>query len=105
MLRNELGLQFAGCLCWKGGKWTVEPKLSWVREVRIKGQQYTAAFADANVSFKVSGYFPDRSLISPGVALTGLMWEEKLALSLYYNGEFTHGYSDHNYGGQIRFGF
>jgi uncharacterized protein with beta-barrel porin domain len=105
MLRNELGLQFAGCLCFDSSRWTISPKFSWVREVRIKGEGYTSEFAGTDVLFQSTGYFPDRSLFSPGVLVSGLMWEDRLALDLYYNGEFKHKYSDHNYGGQIRFGF
>ncbi len=105
MLRNELGIQFAGCLCFNTNRWTVSPKISWVREVRIKGENFTSKFVNTNVPFQSTGYFANRNLLSPGVLVTGLMWEDRLALDLYYNGEFTHGYSDHNYGGQIRFGF
>jgi uncharacterized protein with beta-barrel porin domain len=105
MLRNELGLQLAGCVCFNNSRWTIAPKISWVREVRIQGEGYTVAFAGTDVSFQIQGYFPDRSLISPGVMVTGLIWEDRLAFDLYYNGEFGHKYTDHNYGGQIRFGF
>ena len=105
MLRNELGLQFAGCLCFSTSKWTISPKISWVREVRIKGATYKSEFVNTDVPFVVTGYFPDRSLVSPGVMVSGLMLKDLLALDLYYNGEFGNKYSDHNYGGQIRFGF
>lgn len=105
MARNELGVQFAGCLCFEGSRWTISPKVSWVREVRIRGEGYTSEFAGTDVAFQSTGFFPDRSLVSPGVMVSGLMWQDRLAVDLYYNGEFMHKYSDHNYGGQIRFGF
>lgn len=105
MLRNELGLQLASCFCLENSRWTLSPKISWVREVRVEGSSYTAEFAGTDVPFSVTGYFPNRSLISPGVMLTGAMWKDRLTLDLYYNGEFGQQYSDHNYGGQIRFGF
>lgn len=105
MLRNELGFNFAGCFCMAKSKWILSPKISWVREVRIKGSHYTAKFVGTDVPFTVTGYFPDRSLVSPGVSLTGSMLDDLLTLSLYYNGEFKGGYSDHSYGGEIRFGF
>lgn len=68
-------------------------------------RQYTANFTEADVPFTVMGYFPDRSLVSPGVMLTGVMWKDRLTMDLYYNGEFGQKYSDHNYGGQLRIGF
>ncbi len=45
--------------------------------------------------------FPD----TPGVSITGNMLNDLLTLTLYYNGEFKGNYSDHSYGGEIRFGF
>lgn len=105
MLRNELGLQFAGCMCFGHSRWTISPKISWVREVRTKGKSYQAKFVDTDNYATYTGYFPDRSLASSGVLLSGLMWKDRLALDLYYNGEFAHNYADHNYGGEIRFGF
>ncbi|MBM3208497.1 MAG: autotransporter outer membrane beta-barrel domain-containing protein, partial [Chlamydiae bacterium] len=42
MIRNELGINFAGCFCIKGMQWTVSPKISWVREVRVKGKTINA---------------------------------------------------------------
>jgi hypothetical protein len=105
MLRNELGIQFASCLCFNSSKWTISPKISWVREVRIKGSESTAEFVNTNIEFQSTGYFPNRSLVSPGLLITGLMCDELLALNLYYNGEYRHNYSDYNYGGQIRFRF
>ena len=105
LIRNELGLQVAGCVCFKSSKWTVAPKLSWVREVRVKGESFVAEFASTDSPFEVVGYYPDRSLISPGVVVSGLMLKDRLNLGLYYNGEFKGGYSSHNYGGEVRFGF
>ena len=105
MLRNELGLQLSSCFCLGSSKWTFAPSLSWVREIRIKGSTYTASFVGTDVPFEVTGYFPNRNLISPGVLLSGMLMDDFLSLDLYYNGEFATKYSDNNFGGQIRFGF
>lgn len=105
LLRNELGLSFAGCFCLRKGQWTISPKISWVREVRIKGSHYTAEFVGTDVPFTVTGYFSNRSLVSPGVNVTGSMLNDLLLVGLYYNGEFKGGYSDHSYGAELRFGF
>ena len=105
MVRNELGLEFAGCVCFGNSKLTISPKISWVREVRTKGKSYKAKIVDTDTYASYTGYFPDRSLASPGVLISGLMWKDRLALDLYYNGEFADKYADHNYGGEIRFGF
>ena len=108
LLKNELGLEVSTCLCFSNMKWVIAPKASWIREVRVKGASYTAAFttvALANAPFTVTGYFPDRSLFSPGVSLTGSMCQDRLSVELSYKGEFTHGYSDHSYAGEVRYGF
>ena len=105
MLRNELGFNFAGCFCLGASRWTLSPKISWVREVRVKGAKYRAEFKGTDESFTVAGYFPSRSLVSPGITLAGSMWDELFSLALYYNGEFNGKYSDHSYGGQVRIGF
>ena len=105
LIRNELGLNFAGCFCTSGSKWVISPKISWVREVRVKGSSYTAEFKDTDVPFTVIGYFPDRSLVSPGVNVTGTMLEDRLTLTAYYNGEIRGNYNNHSYGGEVRFGF
>jgi hypothetical protein len=77
--------------------------------VRVKGGGYTASFAVADSTlyapFQVNGYFPDRSLFSPGITLTGSMCEDKFNVELYYNGEFSHGYKNNGFGGQIRVSF
>ncbi|MBS0628247.1 MAG: hypothetical protein JSS09_08560, partial [Verrucomicrobia bacterium] len=53
----------------------------------------------------VTGYFPNRSLFSPGVSLTGSMCQDRVSVQLNYNGVFTGGYSDHSYAGEIRVAF
>jgi hypothetical protein len=77
--------------------------------VRVKGSSYTATFAEADstisLPYTVTGYFPDRSLFSPGVSITGSMCQDKLNVELYYNGEFAHGYSNNAFGGQVRVSF
>jgi uncharacterized protein with beta-barrel porin domain len=109
LMRNELGLELASCLCFASQKWVIAPKASWVREVRVKGSSYTATFAEADstisLPYTVTGYFPDRSLFSPGVSITGSMCQDKLNVELYYNGEFAHGYSNNAFGGQVRVSF
>ncbi|MBX9924046.1 MAG: autotransporter outer membrane beta-barrel domain-containing protein [Rhabdochlamydiaceae bacterium] len=105
LLRNELGLQLASCLCFKETTWTFSPKISWIREVRVHGKNYTATFAGTDTSFVVTGYFPDRSLVSPGALLSGTMLQGLLHLDLYYNGEFGRKFSDNSFGGELRFGF
>ena len=105
LLRNELGLQLVYCLLAHQKTWTISPKLSWVREVRVKGSSYTASFVEEDIPFQVTGYFPDRSLFSPGLIVSGNFFDDLLSVNLYYEGEFGNKYNDHNFGGQVRFGF
>ncbi len=105
MMRNELGLQFAKCYCLCSSRWTVSPKFSWVREVRVKGQTFNVNFTQGGTPFVIHGYFPDRNLFVPGLAVTGFMLEDSLVFDLYYNGEFGGGYSSNSFGGQIGYSF
>ncbi len=105
MLRNELGLQFSKCFCTCSSKWIFSPKFSWVREVRVKGDGMSVNFTHGGTQFTIQGYFPDRSLFAPGLAVTGFMLEDALVFDLYYNGEFTGGYSSNSFGGQIGYSF
>ena len=105
LLRNELGLQFASCFCIGSSKWTLSPKISWVREIRLKGGSSVSTLVGSEEWFSVTGFFPDRNLLSPGVVLSGFMLEDNLSFGLYYNGEYRHGYSSNNFGGQVRFSF
>ncbi len=105
MMRNELGLQFEKCYCFARSKWIVSPKFSWVREVRIKGGSFDVKFTQGGTPFAIDGYFPDRSLFAPGLALTGMMLQDALTFDLYYDGEFTGGYSSNNFGGQVGYSF
>ncbi len=105
MIRNELGLQFSKCLCFCSSKWIFSPKVSWVREVRIKGETFNVNFTQGGSPFVIHGYFPDRSLVAPGLAVTGYMLNDSLLLDLYYGGEFKGGYSSNSYGGQVGYRF
>ena len=71
----------------------------------MKGKSVNVELEDVDQSFAVNGYFPNRSLVSPGVTLSGNFMDDLFTVDLYYNGEFQGHYSDHQYGGQIRFGF
>ena len=108
LLRNELGLKLAASFCHHRMRWTIEPKAGWIREVRIKGGDFVSSFAEAekaDAPFVVTGYFPDRSLFSPGVSITGSTLCDRLQVRVFDNGVFGGGYEDHAYGGDIRFGF
>jgi autotransporter-associated beta strand protein len=105
LLRNELGLQFPTCFCCKASKLSITPKISWVREVRIKGGSLTASLNGSNTFFTVTGYFPDRNLLSPGLILTGSAFQDRLSVSLYYDAELRNGYSAQSFGGGARFSF
>jgi subtilase-type serine protease len=105
MMRNELGLQFAKCYCYLKAKWTLSPKFSWVREVRLNDSGFTVNFAEAGPSFFINGYFPKRSLFASGMTITALMLQDTLKFDLSYNGEFKGKYASSNYGGAVRYSF
>ncbi len=105
LINNELGLQFEKCYCLFKSKWILSPKFSWIRQVRVKGEDFHVRFTQGGPSFLIRGYFPDRSLVSSGLALTGVMLEDALKFNVYYSGEFTGGYSANNVGGLVSYSF
>lgn len=98
MIRNELGVNLGTCLCFDKSKWIVDAKMSWVREIRLKGSKLQSEFIGTGVPFTVTGYFPDRNLWSPGLTITGKMLDDLLAVTAYYNGEYRSKYADNTVG-------
>ena len=105
MLRNQLGLELTRCVCFDSIRWMISPKISWVREIRIKGQSYMSEFEGTGLTFESKGYFPNRNLISFGAKATGITCDDCLDVDLYFNGDFCNDYSDFNLGAQISFRF
>lgn len=88
MLRSETGLQ--GKVTFTVGNSQIMPsaKVGWVNETRYKGRHLTATLEDVGDSFTVRGIYPNRGLIAPGAALTGLFFKDRLNISVTYEGEF-----------------
>lgn len=105
LIRNELGLELASCLCTGVHKVSFAPKISWVREVRVKGSSYKSTFVEEGQSFTSVGYFPNRSLVAPGILISSSHYDHFLTLNLYYDAQIGHKYLNQNYGGEIAFGF
>jgi len=105
MVRNELGVNFAKCFSMNQDTLLVDAKLSWVREVRLKGKNVTSRFIGTGVHFTTEGYFPDRSLFSPGLSLTYITLDDLLDVMVYYNGEFGSKYRDNSVGLEVGFQF
>jgi outer membrane autotransporter protein len=108
MYRNELGLSFARCFNLDpDNKITVDAKLSWVYEKRIKGKATTASFLGTTLAkspkFTVHGYYTNRSFISPGLTIS---YDNDLVdLSAYYDGQFGTKYRNQNVGLEAGFSF
>ena len=105
LIRNELGLQLASCLCTGVHKISFAPKISWIREVRVKGSSYKSSFVEEGDSFTSVGYFPNRSLVAPGILISSSHYDHFLTFDLYYDAQIGHKYLNQNYGGEIAFGF
>lgn len=88
LLRSELGLQTRFCMNTSKGLFIPTIKLSWVNETRFTGEDLRARLEDVPQSFQVKGISPNRNLIAPGVGLTGMFFEDRLNISLNYEGEF-----------------
>jgi uncharacterized protein with beta-barrel porin domain len=103
MVRNELGLNFSRCVCLQNGTFTVDGKLSWVYEARLKGRTTTSRFQGTTPHFTVISYYKSRSLFSPGLTLS--YKNDILDITAYYDGEFTRNYWDQTVGLQLGFDF
>jgi uncharacterized protein with beta-barrel porin domain len=86
-------------------KLIIDLKLSWVREVRLKGKSVTSRFIGTGVHFTTEGYFVSRSLFSPGLSLTYITLDDLLDVMVYYNGEFGSKYRDNSVGLEVGFQF
>ena len=72
MYRNELGVNFTGCLCYAGITWTISPKISWVQEVRVQGAQSIASFVGTDETFSVKVFFLIEVLSLPVLIYQGV---------------------------------
>ncbi len=94
MLRSEAGINLARCFRGKHGLVIPEVGFSVIRENRFSGRHYRSNLVGEPGSFVVSGLYPDRTLYHPAAGLTGAFCDDRLAFSVYYDGEFGHHYSD-----------
>ncbi len=103
MYRNELGLSFAKCFnVSKRNTLIADIKLSWVFEERFNGENTVASFIDTDgLTFTSSGYFPNRSLFSPGISFTGNFCEDRAFLTILYDSEISHDYFDGIFSAQL----
>ncbi len=103
MVRNELGLNFAKCFkVSKRNTLLADIKLSWVLEERFNGENYVSNFDDVdNLVFTTEGYFPNRSLFSPGASLTANFCEDRAYITASYDAEIGNHYNDQVFSGQI----
>ncbi|MGD0664789.1 MAG: autotransporter domain-containing protein [Rhabdochlamydiaceae bacterium] len=102
MYRNEAGVNIATCFCFNSNKFTIDFKLSWIHEERIKGKNTRGRFSGTTPRFTVTDSdYADRDLFSPGVTLAYKV-HDTLDVTTYYNGEFgREGYWDQNFGFQL----
>ncbi len=102
IFRNELGINFARCFNISNrSRIIADIKLSWVSENRITGTLFTSSFVDFPQTFLTEGYYPNRSLFSPGAALTGNFAQDSAYITVTYDADLGHQYLDQRTGAQI----
>jgi uncharacterized protein with beta-barrel porin domain len=105
-LRGEAGFAANGCFKTDHGKWIPNIKLGVVQEWRFLSRQYKTEIIGAGCTFKVTGLRPtNRTLFAPGVSLTALLLDERLGLSIAYDGEFGRRFVDNNINLQMNYSF
>ncbi len=105
LLRNELGLNIFRCECSHNVRWLFDAKISWVREMRLHAGHYTASFTGTDVPFTVTGYMPDRNLVSPGASITALLYKKNLSVNAYYNGLYGSKFSENSIGAGLTYNY
>lgn len=88
LLRDEIGAYFGYKIENENFYFCPEVKLSCVREDRFTGKNIHAQFVNSHAGFEVSGFTPDRTLISPGASMTFSWPKRNFSAAFHYNGEF-----------------
>jgi uncharacterized protein with beta-barrel porin domain len=104
-LRGEAGFAANGCIKCKHGTWIPNIKLGVVQEWRFLSRYYQAELIGTGCTFTVKGLKPNRTLFAPGASLTALLDDERVGLSIAYEGEFGSKYSDNNLSLQLNYSF
>ncbi len=94
MLRSEAGINLTKCYKIRYGTLVPEIRMSAVRESRFSGRHYRSKLVGEPGSFVVSGIYPSRTLFSPGAGISGIFFEDKMTVSLLYDGEYGERYND-----------
>lgn len=94
LIRGEVGFSVSSCQVKKCFQLSEEIRLSYVREERTQGRNTEAHFTGSSNSFTVSGFLPDRNLISPGAALTLFFPNKNFSIKAVYSGEFNNKWSN-----------
>lgn len=66
-------------------------QLTVIREWRFQGERYRSRLQGLDCTFSSKGLNPDRTLISPAVGVTWLLYDDRISLTLDYAGEFAFG--------------
>lgn len=106
LIRNETGLHLIKCIFPRQLRCTLDFKGSWIKEWRSLGHYSRACFVGGSSSFTLENLYPNRTIYSIGAAFTSYLFQDKVILSLRYNGEFgSPGYQDSNINFLFNWGF
>lgn len=102
MLRNEMGINLAYCVnMGKRNRMIMDGKLSWVKEVRRQGMNFESRFQGYSEGFITEGYWPNRSLLSPGGSMAFYFCDGSAFVKGFFDAEFAKGYRDTNVGAEV----
>jgi len=95
LLRSEAGLNVSRCFTQSYGKWIPQLRASAVWESFCSNaDSYRFSFANQPGSLVVKNPNPNRTCFSPGAGVAGVFFQDRMLLSLDYNGEFGDGYQN-----------
>ncbi len=95
LVRGELGVNLSTCYeTERWGKWVPNVLLGWIRDVRFGAKSTKARFEDADFFFTVCDYSPNVSLFRANFSLASYYCHDQLSITLDWNGEFGHKYTD-----------
>jgi fibronectin-binding autotransporter adhesin len=101
----EVGIDLSKCYRFEDFTIVPEVRGSVIRQMRQWGKHYIARFEGEGGHFKTQGLYQNHTLFSPGVGITGVFSNERLSVSLEYDGEYGKEFSDSMISGLINWTF
>lgn len=96
LFRGQGGFDLSYCACLDNQKVDLSAGLSYIREQRFSGRNFTAALSGYSSTFTVTGLNPDRNAFSPKASLSFISNKGNASVTIGYDAEIGNRYFDQN---------